>query len=224
MWELDHKEGLALKNWCFLIVVLEKTLEWVHRTARRSDQSDLKEINPEYSLKDWCWSWSSNTLGTWFKELTHWNRFWCWERLRTGGEDGWMVSQPQRPWVWANSLRYWRRGNPGELQSMKSQKSQTWLNNSTTTAFILTLLFSAKSLQSCPTLCDPMDYSPPDSSVHGILQTRIMGWVTMSSSRGSSLPRDQTYVSYVSYVGRRVFFCLFVCFCFFFFFFFFFYH
>ena len=40
---------------------------------------------------------------------------------------------------------------------------------------MLTLLFSAKSLQSRPTLCDPMDYSPPDSSVHGILQTRIMG-------------------------------------------------
>ena len=36
--------------------------------------------------KDWCWSWRSNTLATWCKELTHWKRPWCWERLRAGGE------------------------------------------------------------------------------------------------------------------------------------------
>ena len=49
MWELDHKEGWAPKNWCFQIVVLEKTLEtWI---ARRSNPSILKEINPEYSLE-----------------------------------------------------------------------------------------------------------------------------------------------------------------------------
>ena len=52
----------------------------------------------------------------------------------------------------------------------------------------------AKSLQWCPTLCDPVDYSPPDSSVHGILQVRILEWVVVSSSRGSSGPRDQTYI------------------------------
>ena len=51
MWELDHKEGWALKNWCFQIVVLEKTLERVSLTARRSNQSILKEVNPEYSLE-----------------------------------------------------------------------------------------------------------------------------------------------------------------------------
>ena len=36
--------------------------------------------------KDWYWSWNSNILGTWCKELTHWKRPWCWERLRAGGE------------------------------------------------------------------------------------------------------------------------------------------
>ena len=56
---------------------------------------------------------------------------------------------------------------------------------------------SAKSLQSCPTLCDPMDYSTPGSSVHGILQARILEWVAMPSSRGSSPPRHWTRVSYV---------------------------
>ena len=59
--------------------------------------------------KDWCWSWSSNTLATWCKELTHWKRLWCWERLRAGGEggdrgwDGWMASLTQQTRVWANS-------------------------------------------------------------------------------------------------------------------------
>ena len=52
----------------------------------------------------------------------------------------------------------------------------------------------AKSLQSCLTLCNPMDYSPPGSSVHQILQAKIMKWVTMPSCRGSSQPRNQTRV------------------------------
>ena len=52
--------------------------------------------------------------------------------------------------------------------------------------------------QSClPHLCDPMDCNPPGSSVHGVLQARILEWVAISSSRGSYLPRDQTHVSYI---------------------------
>ena len=60
------------------------------------------------------------------------------------------------------------------------------------------LVFSirrAKSLQPYPTLCDPMDCSPPGSSVHGILQAGILEWVARPSSRGSSQPRDRTCVS-----------------------------
>ena len=53
----------------------------------------------------------------------------------------------------------------------------------------------AKSLQSCLTLCNPMDCSLPGSSVHGILQARILEWVAMPSSRGSSWPRDWTHIS-----------------------------
>ena len=52
--------------------------------------------------------------------------------------------------------------------------------------------------QSCPTLCDPVDCSPPGSSVHGILQARILEWVAISFSRGSSRPRDQTRVSRIA--------------------------
>ena len=54
--------------------------------------------------------------------------------------------------------------------------------------------------QSCPTLCDPMDCSLPCSSVHGIFQARVLEWVTISLSRGSSRPRDRTWISRV--VGR----------------------
>ena len=61
--------------------------------------------------------------------------------------------------------------------------------------------------QSCPALCYPMDCSPPSSSVHEILQVRLLEWVAISSSRGSSWPRDQTCVSYVSCIGRRILYC-----------------
>ena len=53
-------------------------------------------------------------------------------------------------------------------------------------------------------LCDPMGCSLPGSSVHGILQARILKWVAMSSSRWSSRPRDRTCFSYVSCVGKQV--------------------
>ena len=62
----------------------------------------------------------------------------------------------------------------------------------------------AKSLQSCPTLCNPMDCSPPGSPVHGILQARILAQVAMPFSRGSSQLRDQTLISWVSFIGRRI--------------------
>ena len=52
--------------------------------------------------------------------------------------------------------------------------------------------------QSCPTLCNPMDCSPPGSSVHGILQARILEWVAISFSRGSSQPRDWTLVAWIA--------------------------
>ena len=76
-------------------------------TARRSNQSILKEISPHW--KDWCWSWNSNTLAPSCEELTHWKRPWCWERLGAGGEghnrgsDGCKASPTQWTWVWVNS-------------------------------------------------------------------------------------------------------------------------
>ena len=86
-------------------------------------------------LKDWCWSWNSNTLATWCKELTHLKRPWCWERLRAGGEgddrgwDGWMASLTQWTWVWVNSGSWWWTGRPGVLQSMGLQRDTTEQQN-----------------------------------------------------------------------------------------------
>ena len=123
MWELDYKESWASKNWCFWIAVLEKTLE---------SPLDIKQIQPVKSVlnvhwKDWCWSWNSNTLVTWCEELTHWEKPWCWERLKAGGEgdrrrwDGWVASSIQWTWVWVISRSWWWTGRPGVLQSMGLQ-------------------------------------------------------------------------------------------------------
>ena len=78
--------------------------------------------------KDWYWSWIFNTLATWWEELTHWKRPWCWERLRARGKgddrgwDGWMASPIWWTWVWASS-RSWRwTGKPGKLQLIGSQR------------------------------------------------------------------------------------------------------
>ena len=75
--------------------------------------------------KDWRWSWNSNTLATWHKELTHLKRPWCWERLRAQGEgdnrgwDGWMASPTQWTWVRVNSGSWRRTGRPGVLQGLQ---------------------------------------------------------------------------------------------------------
>ena len=112
----------AFELWCW------KRLLRVPWTVRRSNQSILKDISPECSLKDWCWNWNFNTLATWCKELTHWKRPWWWERLKVGGEgddrgwDGWMASLTRWTWVWVNSGSWWWTGSPGVLQSIGPQR------------------------------------------------------------------------------------------------------
>ena len=66
------------------------------------------------------------------------------------------------------------------------------------------LCVHAKSFQSYLTLCNPMDCSPPGSSVREILQARILEWVAVPFSRESSRPRDQTHISYISCTGRQI--------------------
>ena len=96
-----------------------------------------------------------------------------------------------------------------------SQESSLALQSESINSLVLSLLYGGtlthihawlhdKSLQSCPTLCDLMECSLPGTPVHGILQARILKWMAMPSSRGSSQPRDRTCISYVSCIGRWV--------------------
>ena len=82
-------------------------------------------------------------------------------------------------------IQYFHYANTIDVNNLKSMKVK------------------AESLvtQSCPTFCDPMDCSLPGSSVHGIFQARILEWVAISFFRGSSWPRDPTWVSHIA--GRR---------------------
>ena len=112
----------AFELWCW------RRLLRVPWTARRSNQSILKETSPGCSLEDWCWGWNSKTLATSCEELTHWKRPWCWEELGTGGEeenrgwDGWMASPSRWTWVCVNSGSWWWTRRPGVLWFMGSQR------------------------------------------------------------------------------------------------------
>ena len=91
------------------------------------DGKEIKPIDPKGNQplnihwKDWCWSWSSNTLA-------HWKRSWYWERLKVGGEgdnrgwDGWMASPTQWTWVWVDSVSWSWTGRPGVLQWTVAQR------------------------------------------------------------------------------------------------------
>ena len=81
----------------------------------------------------------------------------------------------------------------------------TYMHEYICVIYILYACVHAKSLQLCLTLCNPMDCSPPGSSLHGILQARILEWIACPFfSRGSSHPRDQIHISYISCIDRQV--------------------
>ena len=118
LWRIE-----AFELWCW------RRLLRVPWTARRSNQSSLKEISPEYSLEELMLKLKLHSLATWCEEL---------RETEAGGvgddrrRDSWMVGwyQIQWTWVWVSSGRWWRRGKPGMLQSMGSKKTR--LNDWTT--------------------------------------------------------------------------------------------
>ena len=118
----EHQRIDAFELWYWRIPL---RVPW---TARRSNQSILKEISPECSLEGLVLKLKLQSLATWCKELTHLKRPWCWERLRAGGEgddrgwDSWMASLTQWTWVWVDAKSSWWTGRPGMLQSMGSQR------------------------------------------------------------------------------------------------------
>ena len=91
-------------------------------------------------------------------------------------------------WVWGPaSVHCWITGWSQRSLSACMQKYCTYICVCVYTVCVCVLV-----TQSCQTLCDPMDCSPPGSSVHGILQARILEWIAISFSKGSSQPRDWT--------------------------------
>ena len=126
MWELDHKESWAPKNWCFWTVVLEKTLE---------SPLDSKEIQPVHPKGDQSWVFfgridaEAETPIVWRPDAKSWliwkdpdaGRDWGQEEKGTTGLDGWMASPTQWTWVWVNSGSWWWTGRPGMLWSMGSK-------------------------------------------------------------------------------------------------------
>ena len=85
MWELDYKESWAPKNWCFWTVVLERVLRALW-TAKRSNQSILKEINSAYSLEGVMLKLKLQYFGHLMWRTASLEKPWCWERLKAGGE------------------------------------------------------------------------------------------------------------------------------------------
>ena len=99
----EHRRIDAFELWCWRRLL---RIPW---TARRSNQSILKEISPGCSLEGLMLKLKLQYFGHFMWKLTHWKRPWCWERLRAGGEgddrgwDGWMASPTQWTWVLVNS-------------------------------------------------------------------------------------------------------------------------
>ena len=130
------------------------------------DCKEIQPVHPEGS-QSWIFIWKN----------------WCWSwnsnTLTTWCEE---LTHLKRPWCW-------ERLKAGEEGADRGWDG--WMVSLTQWTCVCCVLV----VQSCVTFCDPVDYSPPGFSVHGILQVRILKWVAISFSMGSSQPRDRTWVS-----------------------------
>ena len=132
MWELDHKEGRSLRNWCFWTVVLEKTLESA-LDSKEIKPANLKEINPEYSLEGLNLPMLNLKLqycGHLMRRADSLEKTLMLGKTDGRGRRGWHrmtlldgIILTQCTWVWANSSRQWRTGKPGMSQSTGSQRT-----------------------------------------------------------------------------------------------------
>ena len=127
MWELDCEKAEcrkidAFELWCRRRLL---RLPW---TARRSNQSILKEISPGISLEGIMLKLKLQYFGHLMWRVDSLEKLWCWEGLGAGGEgdyrgwDGWMASLTRWTRVWVNSRSWWWTGRPGVLQFMGSQR------------------------------------------------------------------------------------------------------
>ena len=125
-WTLKKAERRridAFELWCW------RRLLRVPWTAKRPNQSILKEISPGYSLEGLMLKLKLQYLATLGGELTHFKRPWFWERFVAGGDgddrgwDSWMASPTQWTWVWVDSQSWWLTGRPGVLKFMGLQRA-----------------------------------------------------------------------------------------------------
>ena len=133
MWKLDHKEGWVMKNWCFWIVVLEKTLE---------SPMNSKEVTPVNPKGNQPWIFIGRTdaeaeaLILWPSDSKSWligkdpDAGKDWRQEEKGMTDGWMASPTQWTWFWVSSRSWWWTGRTGVLQSMGLQRvGHDWAPN-----------------------------------------------------------------------------------------------
>jgi len=125
--ELDYKEGWEPNNWCFWIVMLEKTLE------SPLECKEMKPVNPKGN-QPWIFIgrtdaevevplfWPPDVKSRLIRKDPDAGKDWRQEDKQATEWDDWMASLTQWTWVWANSGRWWRTGKPGVLQSMGSQR------------------------------------------------------------------------------------------------------
>ena len=120
----EHWRTNAFELWCWRRLL---RAPW---TARRSNQSILKEISPDYSLGGLMWKLKVQYFGHLMQRADSFERPSTWEKLKAGGEgddrgwDGWMALPTQMTWVWVNSGSWWMTGSPGMLLSMGSQRAR----------------------------------------------------------------------------------------------------
>ena len=193
IWELDHKEGWVSKNWCFWIVVLEKTLE---------SPLDYKEVKPISPKRNQSWIFIGRTDAEAETPILWPHVVKRWLTGKDPGKDGRQeekgaTENEMVEWYhWLNGNEFGQALGNGEGQGRlaccspwvcKKSDMTGWLKNNNS---FESVKWKWKSL-SCVWLV-------PWIIVHGILQAKIMEWVDFPFSRGSSQPRDQTQVSCIA--------------------------
>ena len=227
MWELDYKESWVPKNWCFWTVLLEKTLE------SPSDCKEIQPVHPKGN-QSWIFigrtDAKAETPILWPPDVKNkhigkdLDAGKDWRQEEKGMTEGEMVGWHHRcdghEFEWVSGVGDGQGSlacfSPWDSKELDMTEWLNWTEESDDTSPTLGLevwqggavaipCMCVQLLQSCLTLCNFVDCSPPSSSAHGILQARILEWVAMPFSRGSSPSRDRTWVSCIFLFTGRFF-------------------